>query len=53
MSDAGAAAMNAAKSKDLMALRAANGQLLDACLACHKEFKPDVPTEGILHTHKD
>lgn len=53
MSDAGVAAMNAAKSKNLMALRTANGQLLDSCLACHKEFKPEVPTEGILHTHKD
>jgi cytochrome c556 len=53
MSDAGVAAMNAAKSKNLMALRTANGQLLDTCLGCHKEFKPDAPTEGILHTHKD
>jgi len=53
MSDAGVAAMNAAKSKNLNGLVAANGQLVESCVACHKEFKPDLPTEGIVHTHTD
>jgi hypothetical protein len=53
MSDAGVAAMNAAKSKNFNALVAANGQLVESCVGCHKEFKPDLPTEGILHTHTD
>ena len=45
--------MNAAKNKDLTALVTANGQLVEACVSCHKEFKPALPTEGILHTHVD
>ena len=53
MSDAGVAAMNAAKSKDFSALVKANGQLVESCVGCHKEFKPDLPTEGIVHTHTD
>ena len=51
MSDAGVAALNAAKSKDLKALITANGQLVESCEQCHKEFKPDLPTEGIVHSH--
>jgi cytochrome c556 len=51
MSDAGVAALRAAKSKDQRALVTANGQLVDTCEQCHKEFKPDLPTEGIVHTH--
>ena len=53
MSDAGVAALNAAKGKNLPALVAANGQLVESCEACHKEFKPDLPTEGIAHSHAD
>ena len=51
MSDAGVAARDAAKSKNFDALVAANGQLVESCESCHKEFKPDLPTEGIVHTH--
>jgi len=53
MSDAGVAAMNAAKSKHFSALVKANGELVESCVACHKAFKPDLPTEGILHSHTD
>ena len=53
MSDAGVAAMNAAESKNLSALVKANGQLVESCVGCHKEFKPDLPTEGIVHSHTD
>jgi cytochrome c556 len=51
MSDAGVAAFNAAKSKNFDALVAANGQLVESCEGCHKEFKPELPSEGIVHTH--
>jgi cytochrome c556 len=51
MSDAAVAARKAADSKNMDALVAANGQLVETCEACHKEFKPSLPTEGILHGH--
>lgn len=51
MSDAGVAALKAANSRNLDSLVAANGQLVEACEACHKEFKPALPTEGIVHGH--
>ena len=51
MSDAGAAALTAAQGKNLNALVEANGRLAESCDGCHKEFKPDLPTEGIAHTH--
>jgi cytochrome c556 len=51
MSDAGVAARNAAKSKNFDALVTANGQLVDSCEGCHKEFKPALPTEGVVHAH--
>jgi Cytochrome C' len=51
MSDAGVAALKAANSKNLEGLVTANGQLVEACEACHKEFKPALPTEGIVHGH--
>jgi len=53
LSDAGVAARNAAKSKNLDALVAANGQLVESCETCHKQFKPALPTEGIVHAHPD
>ena len=51
LSDAGAAAQTAATSKNFEALVKANGQLVESCEGCHKEFKPNLPTEGIAHTH--
>jgi cytochrome c556 len=51
MSDAGLAALKASQEKNLDALVAANGQLVDACEGCHKEFKPELPSEGIAHGH--
>ena len=53
MSNAGAAARDAAKSKNLDALLMANNQLASSCTSCHSEFKPTLPTEGITHTHPD
>ena len=42
------AARQAAHNKDLPTLITANGQIVDACEACHKEFKPDIPTGGLF-----
>jgi cytochrome c556 len=52
MSDAGLAAMKASQAKNLEQLIAANGQLVEACEGCHKEFKPELPSEGIVHAHE-
>lgn len=49
MGDAGLAALAAAKSRNLDALVKANGTLVDSCEGCHKAFKPELPTEGIVH----
>jgi cytochrome c556 len=51
MSDAGMAALKASQEKSLDALVAANGQLVESCEGCHKEFKPELPSEGIVHSH--
>lgn len=49
MGDAAMAALAAAKSKDLNALVKANSALVESCLSCHKAFKPELPTEGVIH----
>ena len=53
MADAAADAMAAGQNKKFDALVAANGKLVDACEGCHKEFKPNLPSEGITHRHAD
>ncbi len=51
MSDAGVAALKAAEARNFDGVVAANGQLAESCESCHKEFKPALPSEGILHKH--
>jgi cytochrome c556 len=51
LSDAGVAALKASQDKNMDALVAANGRLVEACEGCHKEFKPQLPSEGIVHAH--
>jgi cytochrome c556 len=51
MSDAALAALKATEAEDLPALVAANGQLVQSCEGCHKEFKPELPSEGVVHGH--
>lgn len=51
LSDAGLAALKASQDKNMDALVAANGKLVEACEGCHKEFKPELPSEGIVHAH--
>ena len=51
VSGAGLAGLKAIDKRDLPALVAANGQLVDACEGCHKQYKPALPSEGISHPH--
>jgi cytochrome c556 len=51
MSAAGVAALDAARARNLEAVVKANSALVQSCEACHKEFKPELPSEGILHGH--
>jgi cytochrome c556 len=48
LSDQAVSARSAVTAKNQMALRTAGDTLVDTCNACHKQFKPDVPTEGIF-----
>ena len=53
IADAGLAATKAVQSRNLEALDGAGGQLLMACLNCHKEYKlqvPEISAEPELHT---
>jgi hypothetical protein len=50
--DAALLARAAAQGKNLEALVKANGQIVDVCESCHKAFKPQLPTEKILHRHR-
>jgi hypothetical protein len=47
--DAGVAVKRAVDAISQMALRSAGDALVDVCEGCHKQFKPNLPTEGILH----
>lgn len=49
MSNAAMKALNAARLQDKTLLETAGDELLDSCLACHRAFKPEVPTEGVIH----
>lgn len=49
LGDGGLAALAAVKSTDQAALREAGEHIIDACFGCHDMFKPDAPTEGLMH----
>jgi cytochrome c556 len=49
LTEGGLAALDAAQKSDQRALRAAGETLVDTCFGCHDAFKPDAPTEGLLH----
>ena len=51
LTDTAMRAVNAAHSKNLEGLKKVNGDLVDVCEGCHKEFKPELPSEGIVHPH--
>jgi hypothetical protein len=41
--------MEAAKTKNLELLGTAADALVASCEGCHDAFKPELPTEGIMH----
>jgi hypothetical protein len=47
--DAGHDALEAAENQNVNALSAAADRLVEVCESCHDTFKPEVPTEGLLH----
>jgi cytochrome c556 len=49
MGDAAMLALEAAKRKNLDELVEANGALVKSCESCHEAFKPELPTEGLVH----
>lgn len=49
LTDGALQANRAVQEQDKMALVSAGDAILQACEGCHQIFKPDVPTEGILH----
>jgi len=51
LSDTAMGAVNAAHAKDLPKLLKAGDDLTDVCESCHKAFKPQIPSEGIVHPH--
>ena len=51
MTDAGVAALVATENHDITALLAAGDALVESCEGCHKEFKPDLPSERYMHPH--
>jgi hypothetical protein len=53
VSDAGVAAYDAALRRDLNGVLSAGDSLILACEGCHEEYKPALPTEGIMHPHHD
>ena len=51
LSDIGVQAWDAAKKKDMKAISDVGDKLVANCESCHKAYKGDLPTEGILHPH--
>jgi len=49
MTSAALAQLSAAKARNLDGLIKANGDLVSACEGCHKAFKPELPSEGVVH----
>lgn len=49
LQDGAAQAIAAYEAKDQSLLDAAGDAILMTCEGCHQAFKPDLPTEGIMH----
>ena len=49
LSDGGLAALDAVRKSDQRALHAAGDDIVETCFGCHDMFKPDAPTEGLMH----
>jgi cytochrome c556 len=51
LADVGVLAWKAAESKDIKGITDSGDKLVATCEGCHKVYKGDLPTEGILHPH--
>lgn len=51
MNAASIQALNAARDENFSGLISAGDNLVESCEGCHQQYKPDVPTEGLLHPH--
>ena len=49
MTDGASAALAAVGNADQDALSDAGSVIVDSCVGCHEVFKPEAPTEGIMH----
>ena len=49
MSNAAMKAKTASRLEDKELLMTAGDELLDSCLGCHDLFKPEIPSEGMMH----
>jgi hypothetical protein len=49
LTDGGLAALAASRAADQRALHEAGQAIVDTCFGCHDMFKPEAPTEGLLH----
>jgi cytochrome c556 len=49
LTDGGLAVLDAVQKSDQRALHTAGQAIVDTCFGCHDMFKPDAPTEGLLH----
>lgn len=48
MNNASLMALTSARNRDRELLTRAGDLLVESCLACHQQFKPEIPTEGYL-----
>lgn len=53
MQDEGAVALDAAIRRDLNGVLSAGDDMVKTCDACHIEYKPTLPREGIAHQHPE
>ncbi len=49
LSHAALSCLNAVRARNFEQLVSSNGLLTASCEGCHDEFKPSLPTEGIVH----
>lgn len=51
LSDAALAALTEVRNRNVEGVLVAGERIVQACQSCHQEFKPDLPSEGILHAY--
>lgn len=44
-------ALESVQNQDIQGLSDAGDALVENCTTCHETFKPEVPSEGVLHPH--